>query len=141
LGNVNTSALKHTYSPLSEAQPPLPDLQLAAYSPGKNGVPAVVFKKRHGHPTATKEVGGTSPPRTPCRDCVEIVRRLDAPIAWPHTVIFMDRGVAERLRPAVAPRIVYNFTYSGFGVWGSPASVLGGHLWGMLPVRASWRRA
>ncbi len=41
-------------------------------------------------------------------DCVEIVRRLDAPIAWPHTVIFVNRGVAERLRPAVAPRIVYN---------------------------------
>ncbi len=43
-------------------------------------------------------------------DCVEIVRRLDAPIAWPHTVIFVDRGFAERLRPAVPPRIVCNFT-------------------------------
>jgi hypothetical protein len=74
-------------------------------------------------------------------DGVEIVRRLDAPIAWPHTVIFVDRGVAERLEPAVAPRIVYNFTYSGVGVWGSPASVLGGHLWEISPLRASWRRA
>ena len=37
-------------------------------------------------------------------DCVEAVRRLDAPMAWPPTVIFVDRGVAERLRPAVAPR-------------------------------------
>ncbi len=43
-------------------------------------------------------------------DCVEIVRRLDAPIAWPYTVIFVDRGFAERLKPAVPPRIVYNFT-------------------------------
>jgi len=74
-------------------------------------------------------------------DGVEIVRRLDAPIARPHTVIFVDRGVAERLKPAAPPRIVYNITYSGVGVWGSPASVLGGHLWEMLPVKASWRRA
>jgi len=74
-------------------------------------------------------------------DCVEIVRRLDTPMAWPYTVIFVDRGVAERLRLAVPPRIVYNFTYSGVGVWGSPASVLGGHLWEILPLKASWRRA
>ncbi len=43
-------------------------------------------------------------------DCVEIVRRLDAPIAWLHTVIFVDRGVAETPKPVVPPRIVYNFT-------------------------------
>jgi hypothetical protein len=48
-------------------------------------------------------------------DCVEVVRRLDAPIAWPHTVIFVDRGVAERLRPAMPPRIVYNRLVSGRG--------------------------
>ena len=35
MGNVNTSALKYTYSLLYVAFPPPPDLHLAAYSPGK----------------------------------------------------------------------------------------------------------
>ncbi len=44
-------------------------------------------------------------------DTLAVERKIETPMAWPHTVIFIDRDVAERLRSAVAPRIVYNLTY------------------------------
>lgn len=39
------------------------------------------------------------------------VTSIKTPMAWPHTVIFIDGNTVEKLKTVVTPKIVYNFTY------------------------------
>lgn len=43
-------------------------------------------------------------------ESLSIVRRVETPMTWPHTVIFIDNAAAERLKTAVSKRFAYNFT-------------------------------
>ncbi len=43
-------------------------------------------------------------------ESLSIVRRVETPMTWPHTVIFIDNAAAERLKTAVSKRFTYNFT-------------------------------
>ncbi len=42
---------------------------------------------------------------------VSVIKVIKTPMAWPHTVIFIDKNTAEKIRPAMALRFTYNFTY------------------------------
>ncbi|AET33265.1 YncE family protein [Pyrobaculum ferrireducens] len=44
-------------------------------------------------------------------DTLSVVKRFTTPMAWPHTVIFIDGAEADMLKPAVSRVFSYNFTY------------------------------
>ena len=44
-------------------------------------------------------------------DNLTVEEKIETPMAWPHTVIFINRDTAAKLAKVVTPRIIYNFTY------------------------------